>query len=207
MIENIYAYLEHMIISENPANCLGIVSLGSNLLNLTLGLLAFVISVVAFLLPLMITAVGNYQSAFFNTATNKQCMSAIQEIGAEQLIKDTIDAIRESTLFMNNIYRNIMKLSLFTFSAIIVSIILNITMFGDSRLLIYFLLFITFVYLILLMKWLAEILNVMFKSGLRGSYVALADLQRQILYEMYKKPKNPLTIESDINTGPVGKPD
>lgn len=190
--------LEERILPNNLNNgCLDTLSLGANLLGLAIALLALVISCVAFLLPLMITAVGNYQSAFFNSVTNPQCTLAIKRIEQVKKVTDTIDAIVESTLFMNNIYRRIMTLSIVAFAVIMISIIGNALFFGSSRYLIYFLFLILFAYLLFLTYWLIGILRKMFKQGTKGSYVELAQLQSQIIYAIYEDTAKDSNIGAD----------
>jgi hypothetical protein len=168
-------------------------SFGANLLGVLIALLAFIISVVAFLLPLMITAVGNYQSAFFNTVTNPQCISAIKRTNKTCDIKLISKNIKNNVEFMNSIYRTIMISSIFAFMFTIGSIELNLFLYRDSRNLVYFLLLILTTYLLIIIFCLILILMKMFKSKGQGSYVILAELQRKIISEIYKDPLENLT--------------
>lgn len=192
--------LEERILPNDLNGCLNIVNLGANLLGLAIALLALVTSCVAFLLPLMITAVGNYQMAFFNSVTNPQCILAIKRIGKTEKVTRTIGAIEKSALFMNNIYRVIMIVSISAFCSVIISIIANAILVGNSRNLIYWLLIILLLYLLTLIFCLIKILQTMFQRGTNGSYVALAELQGEIIRDIYRDKSTDSNIGADDNS-------
>jgi len=173
-------------VTEVSATIMDVSTYGYTTLGVIIALCAFIIAFVAFLVPFMIIATGNYQMFFFNTVAVPAHVHILVENNLGDNILKTIKHIETNAKKMNELYRYIMIRSIAALILTIVFIVILPIIFGSERYLLFVLLFILLVYLAMMISKLWWVNQVIFGKS-NGSYSTLAQIQCCIINDLIKK--------------------
>jgi amino acid transporter len=179
--------------------CLHITPYGIALLSAMIAIIALVVSFVAFLLPFMILATGDYQMSFFESVMKKPSLDYIKSHDIKEQVKVVSKQLLEKTIVMRRIYKRILMFSiviLFTLFTIPL-----IYMFSNKLMLLqHALIIILSMYIVMVIYIIITIWGLMFSGkDEEGPYPVLAKIQNEILKSILNDRGDEVqTIEKNI---------
>ena len=165
---------------DNNNDHINISIYSTNLLNVVIALVVFIITCIAFVLPFTVLTTGEFQSAFFRTVIHLESLpnDIKNEIAKKYEIKKMSEGILHNARRLNTAYQLLIAFSLLALSALLATSFLYIKF--NFVFLLYSLGIVFFVYLAFMFGYIIYIFYLLFNPNKKGAYPLLAEIQDNI---------------------------